>query len=213
MKTQIKMIKIHIIIWNKYFAPVCLTKGFWCVPFIPWSLSNPRHQHFTTELSCRIFYSDCQPSRLQKAFPLANEQSLHPIFKSTKCYFHWNAFPSLCHPTRPLPPPQPCRNWTMKWRYATQTLIHLKLTGRPDYGGCFLLQTSYRRHLYRNTCRNMKVLPSSISLSIVCRICQQTKSKLSYAHLSHRVYMNGRIQTNEHTKRMKEISHSACADV
>ncbi len=89
---------------------------------------------------------------------------------------------SVFQPTPFIPPPS--RNWTLKCQHANQALIHLKLTGRPDYGSRFLLQTSYHHHLSRNTCRNMKELPSSISQSIVCQLWQQTEGKLSCTHLS-----------------------------
>lgn len=98
------------------------------------------------------------------------------------------------------PPPQTVCNWTLKCRHANQLLIHLKLTGRPDYGGSFLLQTPYRHHLYGNTCRNMKELPGSISQSIVCQLCQQTQGK------SESLNRSFRIQTDKHAGHIEQIS-------
>lgn len=134
--------------------------------------------------SCRICCQHWQTSQHQKASPLANEQRKHPFSSPNQpsATFSEMLFPfSVFQPTPFIPPP--LFNWTLKCRQANQALIHLKLTERPDYGGGFLLQTSYRHHLYRNTCRNMKELPSSISRSIVCRMCQQTEGKLPYTHL------------------------------
>lgn len=100
----------------------------------------------------------CQASKLQKAFPVANEQKMHVCFFLLCATFYEKAFAPTQHPPPPpaYPHPPTICNWTLKCQHANQTLIHLKLTGRPDYGGSFLLQTPYRRHLYRNTCRNMK---------------------------------------------------------
>lgn len=125
----------------------------------------------------------CQTSKLQKAFPFANEQRMHVsvcvFFLSLLCAtFCEQPFPfSVLHTPNHLQLNSECR-------HANQVLIHLKLTGRPDYGGGFRLQTPYRYHLYGNTCRDMKELPGSISQSIVCQLCQQTEGKLSHTHLN-----------------------------
>lgn len=147
-------------------------------------------------LSCRDFavflsllqliwnpYFNCDASakhsNFKKLFPFANEQRIWVCFSSSSAPPSMNSlFPVLsCAPTTIC-------NWTLKCRHANQVLIHLKLTGRPDYGSSFRLQTPYRHHLYRNTCRNMKELPGSISQSIVCQLCQQTEGKLSHTHLN-----------------------------
>lgn len=112
---------------------------------------------------------------------LFKKPSLLLMSKGCKWVFSSSAPPSM---KKLLPPPPTVCNWTLKCRHASQLLIHLKLTGRPDYGGTFLLQTPYRHHLYRNTCRNMKELPGSISQSIVCQLCQQTEGKLFHKHLN-----------------------------
>lgn len=132
------------------------------------------------ELSCHISCQHCQTFQLQTAFLLANEQRIHPVFKFTKCNASLK-YISLSLPSNPLPSsPQPHSNWTLKCRHANQALIHLKLTGHPDYGGSLLLHMSHQYHLFRNTCLNIKELPGSISRSIVCQMCQQTEGKLSH---------------------------------
>lgn len=124
----------------------------------------------------------CQTPKLQKTLPLPNEQRMHPfLFPSNPPS---TIFPEKLFPFSVFQHPPPLCNWTLKCWHANQALIHLKLTGCHDYGGGFLLQTSYLRHLYWNTCRNIKELPGSISQSIVCRLCQQTEGKLSYTHLN-----------------------------
>lgn len=105
-------------------------------------------------------------------------------------------FPFLCLPTHPLYPSTPSQLSSEVSARANQALIHLKLTGRADYGDGFLLQKSYQHHLYRNTCRNMKELPSSISRSIVCQVCQTNWGQIIlYApeprSLSHAVCLKG----------------------
>lgn len=170
---------------------------------------------FHCRVSCRVCCQHCQTSKLQTAFPLANEQRMHPFpppLNPPSTTFSEMLFPSSVFQPTPFIPP-PLRNWTLKCRHANQALIHLKLTGRPDYDGGFLLQTSYQHHLYRNTCRNMKELPSSISQSIVCRMCQQTEGKLSYTHLSPGVkatefaWRDRFKQTNTHS--FVERNHTA----
>lgn len=171
--------KLHIFYSKQTFSHrIFVVRGFCYVAIIPRSSSE--NLNFITEPSCRICCQRCQTSRLQTASPLANEQSMHPVFATfSKMHFPFSVF----QPTPFIPPPPFC-NWTLNCRHANQALIHLKLTGRPDYGGGFLLQTSYHHHLSRNTCRNMKELPSSTSRSIVCRMWQQSEGKLSSTHLS-----------------------------
>lgn len=152
-------------------------RGFWYVPIIP---RSPSEKYISLRgPSCRTAK---HPNFKQLSFLLISKGCIlfsdPPSATFSEMHFPFSAFqptPSSLHPSKTIE----------LWSAGTQIkLIHLKLTGRPDYGGGFLLQTSYRHHLSRNTCRNMKELPSSISWSIVCRMCQQTEGKLSYAHLS-----------------------------
>lgn len=116
--------------------------------------------------SLSLMSKGCMRARVFFFFPSSAPPSMNSLFPFLSC-----TPPTIC-------------NWTLECRHANQVLIHLKLTGRPDYGGGSRLQTPYRHHLYGNTCRDMKELPGSISQSIVCRLCQQTEGKLSHTHLN-----------------------------
>lgn len=103
--------------------------------------------------------------RFQPLHPLTPTQILL-VPPSLKCLFFslpHSASIFQPHPLHPSAPSQLNSGASASERAnarSRQALIHLKLTGRADYGDGFLLQKSYQRHLCRgNTCRDMKALP------------------------------------------------------
>lgn len=132
----------HTYLWAwKWISTACVEPQDFCPVGILRCFYHSRKPYF----NCGF----CQTSKLQKAFPFANEQRMHVRFYLLCATFYEKAFA----PTQV--PPTIC-NWTLKCRRANQLLIHLKLTGRPDYGGSFLLQTPYRHHLYGDMCLHVQ---------------------------------------------------------
>lgn len=189
-----------------------LCRDFRCVPIIPRSSSEnqislrlplvayaantAKHPNFKKPFLLLM-------SKVRSFPPPPPPLRIRPAPPSLKCFFPFSVFQP--HPLYPSTPSQLSSEVSAR---ANQALIHLKLTGRADYGDGFLLQKSYQHHLYRNTCRNMKELPSSISRSIVCRVCQTNRGQIIlYApeprSLSHAVRLKGTDFKQTHGGRVR----------
>lgn len=149
----------------------------------------------------------CQASKLQKAFPVANEQKMHVCFFLLCATFYEKAFAPTQHPppARLSPPPNYLQlNSEVPARKSNANPFEVDRASRlwrQLSSSNALSPSSIQKHMSKH-----ERVPGSISQSIVCQLCQQTEGKLFHTHLNPgNLNHSFLIQTDKHAGHIQQI--------